>query len=461
MKTTNQTSRTAVARFVLKEPTGDKPTPIYLLYRHRSQRLKYSTGQTILPALWDADGQHARTNQPKPKDREPFVSLNARLSRYRAALTQITNRCQLANIEPTVDEVRAQLDKEFDADKSRKQAVARRPAAPVAVGFFDYCEQFLSDCKAGNRLTQANREYSISMLKGFRTTVNHLTEFGKTYPAISKFDGFTMTFYQRFKMYLTGKDFTLNTVGKIIKNVKILLKEGYRDGVHTNVIFSHEDFKKMTEEVDNIYLTTDELQRLYDLDLTGNARLTTVRDAFLIGCYTGLRFSDFMQIHPHNLTTTPDGTLLTIHTQKTGARVMVPLAPNPLAILERYGYQTPKVLSNQKFNDYLKELAERADLTELIQTTRTKGGRKVTTTRRKWEMVTTHTARRSFATNAYKAGVSTVDIMKMTGHKTETSFMRYIKVTAEDTGLRMLAHPHFSGIATTPPALVRPLHKVA
>ena len=119
------------------------------------------------------------------------------------------------------------------------------------------------------------------------------------------------------------------------------------------------------------------------------------------------------------------------------------------------------MLSNQKFNDYLKELAQRADLTELVQTTRTKGGRKVTTTRPKWELVTTHTARRSFATNAYKGGVSTVDIMKMTGHKTETSFMRYIKVTAEDTGLRMLAHPHFSGVTTTPPALVRPLHKVA
>lgn len=458
MKTTKQTSRTAVARFVLKEPTSDKPTPIYLLYRYQNDRLKYSTGQTITPALWDANQQYARIDQPTPKDREPFVSLNARLSRYRAALTQITSRCQLANIEPTVEEVRAQLNKEFATDKTRKQATTGRTTAPVAVGFFEYCEGFLSDCKAGKRLTQTNRQYSVSVLKSFRTTVNHLIKFGSTYKAISKFDGFTMEFYHRFKMHLTNQNYTLNTIGKIIKNVKILLKEGYRDGVHTNTIFRHEDFKKMAEEVDNIYLTDHELQRLYDLDLTDNPRLATVRDAFLIGCYTGLRFSDFMQIHPHNLTN--DGRLLTIHTQKTGAKVAVPLTSNALAILERHGYKTPKVLSNQKFNAYLKELAQRADLTELVQTTRTQGGHRVTTTRPKWELVTTHTARRSFATNAYKGGVSTVDIMKMTGHKTETSFMRYIKVTAEDTGLRMLAHPHFSGIAADV-ATVRPLHKVA
>ena len=444
---------------MLKEPTSIKPTPIYLLYRYRNDRLKYSTGQTITPALWDADAQQALTNQKTAKEKEPFRSLNARLSRYRAALTQIANRCQLANTEPTVEEVRAQLDKEFATDKARKPAIATRTPAPEVVGFFEYCERFVEDCKAGRKLTKDNRQYSVHWIKGVVTMVNHLKQFRAVYPAIASFDGFNMEFYNQFKNHLTALDYTKNTIGKLIKNVKTILKEGYRDGLHTNTIFRHEDFKKMTEEVDNIYLTNDELQRLFDLDLTNNPRLATVRDSFLIGCYTGLRFSDFMQIHPHNLTN--DGRLLTIYTQKTGTRVMVPIAPNALAVLERHGYQTPKVLSNQKFNDYLKELARSADFTELVQTTRTKGGRRVTTTRPKWELVTTHTARRSFATNAYKAGVSTVDIMKMTGHKTETSFMRYIKVTAEDTGLRMLAHPHFSGIVGNAAALVRPLHKVA
>ena len=340
MKTTNQTSRTAVARFVLKEPTGDKPTPIYLLYRYQNQRLKYSTGQSIVPALWDADGQRARTGQPKSKDREPFVTLNARLSRYQAALTQITNRCQLANIEPTVEEVRAQLDKEFAISKARKPATTPRTPAPVAVGFFDYCERFIEECKSGKKLTKDNRQYSIGWVKGLRSMVNHLKRFGEVYPAVSGFDGFNMDFYNQFKNHLTNLNYTKNAIGNLIKNIKIILKEGYRDGVHTNDIFRHEDFKKMAEEVDNIYLTDTELQRLYELDLTTNPRLATVRDAFLIGCYTGLRFSDFMQIHPHNLTN--DGRLLTIYTQKTGAKVAVPLAPNALAILERARLPNPE-----------------------------------------------------------------------------------------------------------------------
>lgn len=457
MKTPRPATRTAVARFVLKEPTSNKPTPIYLLYRHKNDRLKYSTGQTITPALWDADAQQALTNQPTSREREPFRSLNARLSRYRAALTQITNRCQLADTEPTVEEVRSYLDKEFATEKARKPATTPRTPTPVVVGFFEYCERFIEECKTGRRLTRDNRQYSIDWIKGVGTMVNHLKQFRAVYPAISGFEGFSMEFYNQFKNHLTASNYTKNTIGKLIKNVKIMLKEAYREGVHSNTIFRHEDFKKMTEEVDNIYLTDGELQRLYELDLTNNPRLASVRDSFLIGCYTGLRFADFMQIHPHNMTN--ERRLLTIYTQKTGAKVAVPLSPNALVILERHGYQTPKVLSNQKFNDYLKELARVADLTELVQTTRTKGGRKVTTTREKCELVTTHTARRSFATNAYKAGVSTVDIMKMTGHKTETSFMRYIKVTAEDTGLRMLAHPHFSGVTSDTP--VRPLHKVA
>lgn len=457
MKTPKLTTRSAVARFVLKEPTSDKPTSIYLLYRYRETRLKYSTGQTILPTLWNADQQQARTNQPTRRDREPFETLNARLSRYRSSLAQITNRCRLADLEPTVEEVRAQLDKEFATAKARKQATEPRTPAPVAVGFFDYCERYINDCKTGKKLTGGNRTYSVYVAKSLRTTVNNLKQFQTIYPAVSTFDGFTLEMYHQFKNFLIGKGYSLNTIGSQIKNIKSILKEGHRAGVHTNQIYRHEDFRKMSEEVDNIYLTDDELQRLYDLDLTDKPRLDAVRDAFLIGAYTGLRFADFMQIRPHNITN--DGRLLTINTQKTSTRVIVPLVPKVLTILNRNGLQTPKVLSNQKFNDYLKELAQLARLTDLVETTRTKGGKRDTSTRPKWELVTTHTARRSFATNAYKSGVSTVDIMKMTGHKTETSFMKYIKVTAEDTALRLLDHPHFSGIAAG--AVVRPLHKVA
>jgi integrase len=110
-------------------------------------------------------------------------------------------------------------------------------------------------------------------------------------------------------------------------------------------------------------------------------------------------------------------------------------------------------------NIYLKELCQRAGFSERIELGRTKGGLRETRVLEKWELVTTHTARRSFATNAFLAGVPTISIMKITGHKSESVFMKYIKVSTEQNALLLLQHPHFSGIATTGPVL--PLHKVA
>lgn len=428
------------ARFVLKEPTSDKPTPILLLYRHQSDRLKYSTGESIHPAQWDGAAQQARTDQKNRKDREPYQAINAQLNRHRSTLQRGVSQLTLAEVAPTVDQIRTYLDKEF-----RKEPAVLKKGPPPSLTFFEFAEQFIDDCRNGKQLTTANRRYSVGTVKNFRTTTNHLITYQKVYPHQLDFDAFTMLFYDRFKKHLTSNDYSLNAIGNLIKNLKIILKRAYRDGLHTNQIFQHEDFKKMQEEVETIYLNESDLQKLYDVDLSDHSRLDTLRDTFLIGCYTGLRFSDFIQLQPQNIT--HDGQILSVLTQKTGTRVSIPLNPKVLAILAKYNNQTPRVLSNQKFNDYLKELGRVAGIMDLVQTARTKGGIRMTTTAEKWEFITTHSARRSFATNAYKAGVSPIDIMMMTGHKTETSFMKYIKVSGEETALRLLGHSFFKGSA--------------
>lgn len=430
-------NRTDKARFVLKDPTSDKPTPVYLLYRYRNDRLKYTTGEKVHPNQWDADTQQARTDQKSRGDRETHQIDNAQLARYRSALKRVLAQLTLAEIEPTVGEVRARLDNEFV--KTSKPATVKR------VTFFEFADQFIEDCKTGKQLTSTNRRYSVGTIKNFRMTVNHMMKFQAVYPNRLDFDAFTMTFYEKFKKHLTTANYSVNAIGNLIKMLKILLKRAYRDGLHTNDIFRHEDFKKMAEEVETIYLTESDLQMLYDLDLSSQRRLDHIRDTFLIGAYTGLRFSDFMQLRPQNII--HNGQILAVTTQKTGTRVSIPLNPKVLAILAKYDNQTPKVLSNQKFNEYLKELAKVAGLTDLVDTGRTKGGLRMTRTAHKWELVTTHTARRSFATNAFLAGVPTLEIMKMTGHKTETSFMKYIKVSGEETALRLLHHPYFQGSA--------------
>lgn len=429
--------RSDKSRFVLKEPNGKKPTPILLLYRYKNDRLKYATGEAIHPEQWDSINQQARTDQTKRKDREPFQVINAQLARYRNTLNRVLAQLSLAEVVPSIIEVRTYLDKEF-----KKKVVQKDQPHPLT--FFEFATQFIEDCKTGKQLTTANRRYSPTMIKSFRTTVNHLHAFQQTYPKRLDFDAFTLVFYERFKKHLTQTNYSLNTIGNRIKNLKIILKRAHRDGLTDNEIFRHEDFKKMQEEVDTIYLTNADLQKLYELDLASQPRLDTLRDTFLIGCYTGLRFSDFMQLRPQNITRESGGYILTVFTQKTGSKVSIPVSPKVMAILAKYNNQTPRVITNQKFNEYLKELSKMAGLTELVQTARTQGGLRVVRTLEKWELVTTHTARRSFATNAYKAGVSTIDIMKMTGHKTETSFMKYIKVSSEETAIRLLGHSFFS-----------------
>ena len=153
-----------------------------------------------------------------------------------------------------------------------------------------------------------------------------------------------------------------------------------------------------------------------------------VRDLFIIGCNTGLRFSDYTTIQPDDI----QGDRLRIVTQKTNAKVIIPLMPDAKAILQKYNFQLPKAISNQKFNENLKKIAEEAGLKENVITHITKGGVNESKKQFKYELCTSHVARRSFATNYYKMGVDTLQIMAITGHKTEKDFLKYIKVTGEE-----------------------------
>jgi len=124
---------------------------------------------------------------------------------------------------------------------------------------------------------------------------------------------------------------------------------------------------------------------------------------------------------------------------KTGNKVVIPIHPTVQRILDKYNGQLPRPISNQKTNDYLKEIGKICpELQTKESRTYTKAGKRIIRNYDKWELVTTHTARRSFATNEYKAGMPTITIMAITGHKTEKAFMRYIKVTPDEHAKIML-----------------------
>jgi len=132
-----------------------------------------------------------------------------------------------------------------------------------------------------------------------------------------------------------------------------------------------------------------------------------------------------------------------VKTQKTGEKVVIPLHWTVKNILEKYSETAkglPRDLSNQRMNDYLKEIGREVKIDEQIHRANTKDGLKVSTNVPKWELITTHTARRSFATNLYKNGYPTIGIMQITGHRTEKSFMKYIKVSHEENAEKLIQH---------------------
>ncbi|GAA4446108.1 site-specific integrase [Nibrella saemangeumensis] len=439
MKTYTESS----VKFYLKDPAADRPTLIYLALYYDYKRFITSTGLSVLPLMWDAEEQKAITNQervPNKIGRRDNESLNTHLHRFRSALLKVLNGLQLAQVSFDNKVIKQQLDNELGRVKKERHGKVEPELEQET--FTGYIERFVSEARAGKRLNAKNAHFSPGTLINYTKYKNILIAYQSKTGGSLAFDAFTLNFYESFKKYLTAEGKTLNYVGAVLNGVKMLLKYAHRDGLHQNTDFQKKEFRKIEEEVDAIYLNDAELQTLYKLDLTKDLRLDHVRDVFLIGCYTGLRFTNYTQLRPENIT--HGGRLLTVQTIKNGLKVSIPLNPNVLAILNKYNGVLPRALSNQKFNDYLKDLGKMAELKEPVQRTRTLGGIRRTENAEKWEWITTHTARRSFATNAFLAGVPTVSIMKITGHKSESQFLKYIKVSSEQNAMILLEHPHFS-----------------
>ncbi|WP_395049024.1 tyrosine-type recombinase/integrase [Flavobacterium sp.] len=430
-------------RFYLKDKNSKEESLIFLNHSLQTgERLKYSTGEKILPSLWDDSTQQASTAEKKTK--QQCKDTNLQLNRYVESIGKINSYLKREKIEPTIDFFRTELDKEFKTVKAKKKT-----------NLIIYAELFYKEVKAGERLTKNQKIYQYNTIKQFKTALNHLIEFGKIYKRI-EFEQLDLKFYDSLISYLTKKNFTKNSIGSIIKNVRIFIKSAYYDGLHSNLIFRDEKFVTLSEDVENIYLDESELDFLFNLDLSKSPRLDKVKDLFLIGCYSGLRFSDLSQLTPENIVE-DEGIfyLEVVATQKTGESVSIPMNPNLRAIMDKYQNNPPKAPSNQKMNEYLKEIGKLMELNGKVTFKSTKGGKTVLITYEKWQKLSTHTCRRSFSTNAYLGDVKTHDIMAMTGHKTESSFFKYIKVTKKQTSRRLSQHTHFTKNSTNENNIVR------
>lgn len=303
----------------------------------------------------------------------------------------------------------------------------RNPDKEKAVTLFSFIQEFIG--KAPTRTTpKTGNPVCYKQLREYERTFYYLKGYAAKKSRKLNFQDIDLDFYHEFIDYLQDLKLAKNTIGKKVQTLKIFLNAASDQGINDNKQFKSHRFTAISEETESIYLNETELRSIYELDISGNSKLDKVRDLFIIGCWTGLRYSDWNKITPANI----DNGFLELKQAKTGGAVVIPLHPTVEAIIQKYNGELPGVISNQKFNDYLKEVAQLAGLKEKVHKSITKGGVKVSTAHPKHKLVTTHTGRRSFATNLYQAGLPSLTIMQITGHKTEQAFLKYIKVTPRE-----------------------------
>lgn len=221
-----------------------------------------------------------------------------------------------------------------------------------------------------------------------------------------------------------------NSIGAILSKIKVFCKNIEFDGLPISPMYKHKKFYTPKNDTHHIYLSNDEIHKILNHDFSNSDRLDNIRDLFVIALRTGLRISDIKSLTINNFL----GDIINITMKKTKRNLSIPIHPDVKKVLEKREGQLPKIISSQKFNKYIKEVAKECGINK-----KTHGTKKDKDTNRnkedyyeKWELITSHTGRRSLATNLYLDGIEPEMAMKATGHKSVKQYLEYVKATKDE-----------------------------
>ncbi|MDC1024914.1 tyrosine-type recombinase/integrase [Flavobacteriales bacterium] len=371
----------ATVKFYLQDKKSEKKSSLRLFFNYNNKVLKYSVNISIEPKLWDSKKYRIK-HQAKNSTEINRVLNNVEeniLDVYHDLLTKEN----LVNNKLLKKELDIRLNKE---DKE------------------DYFEYMLRYIEQKNELKEKTKQ-------DYLQTYHTIREFEAQTGFLISFDSINLDFYNRFQDYMLNTlEHSINTFGKRIKIIKSIMNYATEIGINKNLSYQKKDFKVLSKNIKREYLTTDEVQKIYDLDCNG--ALEKSKDAFLLMCYLGIRFSDYKRITKSNISNNH----LDIIMSKTNESVSIPIHPNAMNIIKKWNYDLPK-MSNPKLNLNIKRICRDAKIDQLVQKNIPK-----------YKLITCHTARRSFATNGYLSNVSTRDLMRITGHKKESTFLNYVQV---------------------------------
>lgn len=377
-----------------------------MLVRYNAVTSKYKTGVSALPKYF---------TKGRPSGGE-------RHSQH----TQTLNR-----LEAKIKDLYYNLESELKRVPSHAELRQAFEGKVKPTGFYDFIERFIVDSEKRINPT-TNKPITKDALFRYRRTLKALREFEYVSKYPLGWDAITVTFYQKFVSFLTNdKQYMPGTIGRHISDVKVFCDAALIAGLHNTVQYRSTKFRAPRSGNEEVFLNPDELLAWYKVDLSEEPPLDKTRDLFLVACWTAVRYGNYDTL------TDPDryrNGHLELESIKTEQRQFIPLHWMVTAILKKHNGKLPKPWKNPVMNRHLKEIGERVRCMRVkVPHNYTKGGVRHNEMTEKWERVSTHTARRSFATNWIMMGLPKKVVMDVGGWKSESAFDRYMCMTQEQS----------------------------
>lgn len=368
---------------------------IRLVVSHQGKVYRKATGLTT--KLWDSSAKKLASKCKDVKVREKLMQIEKRL-----------------------------LDREGDA---KTESDAKRIMAwaitgevfPVRKGVPSFWEYFR---EWGERPSPVQRQRRL-----YPNIVSRLMGESENWDAIDS------AYYYRLCRKMEDYGYSINTMGAVIDKLKIVMNEGLKQKFHTNTEFK--EFKSMSEVPETIALSQEELEALWRFKSKSSWE-KKARDLFIIGVYSAARWEDYSRFTLANISSGK----LSYSQLKTGATVIIPASSRLVKCLKRNGGAAPK-LSQQKFNEAIKTVCEGIGMTAPVHYSIGKGAGREHHVKRRCDMVSSHTARRTGATLLYKSGVPIKQCMMITGHRSESTFLGYIRISKEENAELLSKNPFF------------------
>ena len=392
--------------------------PIRMRVSFSSQRIEFTTGYRIDVAKWDGDKQRVK-NGCTNKLKQSASEINAALLGYYTELQEIFKRFEVAEIVPSSAEVKEAFNNRHG--QNEKTELASADTSNVPSNFYEAFDDFVHVCGRQN-------DWTHSTFEKFAAVKNHLNNF-RSELSFEFFDEEGLTKYVQYLREV--REMRNSTIGKQLSFLKWFLRWSFKQGMHSNN--AYDTFKPKLKDTQKkiIFLTWEELNKLREFKIPPTKQaLERVRDVFLFQCFTGLRYSDVFNLRRSDI----KGDYIEVTTVKTSDSLIIELNDHSRAILEKYKdveFENDKalpVITNQKMNDYLKELAELAEINEPVRQTYYKGNERIDEVTPKYALLGTHAGRRTFICNALALGIPPQVVMKWTGHSDYKAMKPYIDI---------------------------------